>query len=399
MEQNKFNFDEIIDRKGTNSLKWDSFDSKSYPDILPMWVADMDFKTDPAIIEKMQEIVSRGIFGYNIVPDEWYNAIIKHWETAHLTSIKKEWLIFCNGVVPAITSAIKRLSNVGDNVVTLTPTYDIFFHSIENTGRHVVECPLKCNDEVGYYYLDYELLEKQLQDPNTRILLISNPHNPTGKKFDKREMTYIETSCRNNNVILISDEIHCDISMYDYISALKNPYSCKMVVCLSASKAFNLAGLQSAAVVIPDKNINDIVNRGLNSDELAEPNSFAIASTIAAFEKESVWLSELNKYIDTNKNFAIDYMKENCPELKIATSSFGSTYLLWINCGYPIAIPFSDYLLKYKGLAVCPGTQYRGTNANNFIRINIACPMERLKEGLDRLVEGYYEFIEDFANC
>lgn len=388
----KYNFDELVDRRSTNSYKW-----YIKEDTIPLWVADMDFETAPNVKEAIMNRAKHGIYGYSVVTDEWYDAYVSWWKRRHDVDIKKEWLIYCSGVVPAITSSIKRVSNVGDNVLVFTPVYDIFFHSIENTGRHVVEHslyrPNKNNDSADLLYnINIYLLEAQLADPLTTVLLLCNPHNPVGLIWEDYELNYILELCKKYNVTVICDEIHCDLVSpgYKYNSILKfaDKYE-KLIVCLSASKAFNIAGLQSAAVVIPDEHLNDIVNRGLNSDELAEPNAFAIDATVAALSEQSEeWLDELNNYIQLNRRTASIALKDI---LNLKPIRSNSTYLLWVNCGFP-TIKFVDYLYTQFGVLVSPGNQYRGKFSENFIRINLACPHEQIEKALDRFINCYRKY-------
>lgn len=395
----KYNFDELVDRKSTNSYKWDIKD-----DTIPLWVADMDFETAPNVKEAIENRAKHGIYGYSVVTDEWYQAYMSWWKRRHNVDIEKDWLIYCSGVVPAITSSIKRISNVGDNVLVFTPVYDIFFHSIENTGRHVVEHslyhPNKDEDRADILYkLDLHFLEEQLSDPLTTVLLLCNPHNPVGLIWEDYELKYILDLCKKYNVTVICDEIHCDLVApgYKYNSILKfaKEYE-NMIVCLSASKAFNIAGLQSAAVVIPDKHLNDIVNRGLNSDELAEPNAFAIDATVAALSEQSEeWLNELNEYIWLNREIVGSLL---IVKFNLRPIISHATYLLWVDCGFPTR-KLVDYIYNQFGVLVSSGMQYRGFLSENFIRINLACPEKLLKEAISRLDNCFDEYSKIEFDC
>ena len=267
----KYNFDKLTDRRGVNSLKWDCAVGE-----LPMWVADMDFENAPCIQKAVEERAKKGIFGYTVVGEEWYNSIINWWSRRHNWHIQRDWLIFCTGIVPAITSMVKRLSEVGDDVVILTPVYDIFFHSVENTGRHVAESPLLYD---GQYSIDWADLEQKLSRPTASLMILCNPHNPVGKLWSAEELKRIGDLCIKHHVTVISDEIHCDIcspeSSYVPFASLGEKYAQNCAVCISATKAFNIAGLQCAAVAVPNEALRAKVERGLNSDEVAEPNCFA----------------------------------------------------------------------------------------------------------------------------
>lgn len=376
-----FDFNNVPDRKGTSSLKWDVSGGE-----LPMWVADMDFPAAPCIKEAVIKRAEHGIFGYTVVPDKWYDSIINWWKRRHNLSFKREWLVFATGIVPAISSMVKRLTNVGDNVVVLTPVYDIFFHSIENFGRHTLESKLVYRD--GKYSIDFADLENALSNPLSTLLILCNPHNPVGKIWSRDELSEIGKLCSKYGVTVISDEIHCDIVEpgKEYVPFASVSRICRdiSVTCISASKAFNIAGLQSAAVAIPNPILRNKVVRGLNSDEVAEPNCFAVEATVAAFEKGELWLNELNEYIAANKQYATERLKGIVHVVKSE-----ATYLLWIDCSELTdnAEEFTEYLRKTTGLYLSAGNQYRG-NGNSFVRMNLACPRKTLQDGLSRFIKG-----------
>ena len=385
------NFNDVINRRNTNSLKWDVGEHE-----LPMWVADMDFPTAECVTKAIVKKAKSGVFGYQIVPDEWYNAI-NYWWLRYDLDIKKEWLCFCTGVVPAITSSIKRLTNVGDNVVVLTPVYDIFFHSIENTGRHVLECPLVY--ENGSYGIDFDDLERKLALPTSTMLLLCNPHNPIGKVWTNDELCRIGNLCAKNGVTVFSDEIHCDLTApkIKYTPFASASEVCKdiSVTAISASKAFNLAGLQSAAVFSANQQIRDKVVRGLNSDELAEPNAFAIEAIVAAFSNNGLtWLNALREHIAENKANVEEFLKVSLPEIKPIAQD--ATYLMWLDCSAftDDAEKLCDFIRSQTGLFVSAGNKYRG-NGRYFVRLNVACPEATLNDGLKRLKEGIRKFIKD----
>lgn len=384
----KYNFDKLTNRRGVHSLKWDCAEGE-----LPMWVADMDFETAPCIMEAVNARAQRGIFGYTVVGEEWYSSICNWWSRRHSWNIQKEWLIFCTGIVPAITSMVKRLSEVGDDVVLLTPVYDIFFHSVENTGRHVLESPLVYSN--GAYSIDFADLAQKLSRPNASLMILCNPHNPVGRIWSAEELKKIGDLCIENGVTVISDEIHCDITTpgvsYVPFASLGQKYAQNCAVCLSATKAFNIAGLQCAAVAVPNARLRAKVERGLNSDEVAEPNCFAAIATAAAFNGGEDWLNELNAYIAANREEAATYISRNIPSLKLVRGE--ACYLLWIDCSAVTndAQNLADHIRKSTGLWITAGNQYRGNGAR-FLRLNAACPRQRLKDGLERLKEGVQTF-------
>lgn len=386
-----YDFDKINDRRGTNSLKWDVDERE-----IPMWVADMDFQTAPDITEAIMKRARSGIYGYNIIPDAWHDAITSWWDRRHDFTIEKDWLIFCTGVVPAITCAVKRMTNVGDNVLVQTPVYDIFFHSIENQGRHVLENPLKYDK--GSYSIDFEDLEEKLSYPQTTLMILCNPHNPVGKIWNREELAKIGALCAKHHVAVVSDEIHCDITEpgMEYLPFASVSKECRenSITCISATKTFNMAGLQTAAVVIPNKRIFEIMERGLNSDEVAEPNTFAIDTVIAAFTKGEKWLEELRAYIGENRRIVDTFLKEQLPEVVMVASH--ATYLLWLDCSAftEDATELCQFIREKTGLYLLPGSQYRG-NGKSFIRMNVACPKSQVLRGLKLLSEGVKSYREE----
>lgn len=384
----KYSFDKLTDRRGVNSLKWNCGENE-----LPMWVADMDFDNPPCIQQAVEERARRGIFGYTDVGDEWYSAICNWWKRRHGWNIQKDWLIFCTGVVPAITSMVKRLSEVGDDVVILTPVYDIFYHSVENTGRHVVESPLIYDGKS--YNIDFADLEEKLARPNASLMILCNPHNPVGKIWSAEELKRAGDLCIKYGVKVISDEIHCDITRpgtsYVPFASLGKKYADICAVCLSATKAFNMAGLQSAAVAVPDPILKAKIERGLNSDEVAEPNCFAAIAAAAAFNGGEEWLDELRAYLWDNRRVAEEYISAHIPQLKAVEAD--ATYLMWVDCSAVSADAqvLVDHIRANTGLWITAGNVYRGDGAR-FLRINLACPRSRLEDGLNRLMYGINSF-------
>lgn len=379
-----YDFDTPVDRRGTCSLKWDIRKGE-----LPMWVADMDFQTAPCVIRALKKRVEHGVFGYNVIPDEWYFAYADRWQRAHGVTFHKEEMIFCTGVVPAVSSIVKRVTSLGDNVVVITPVYDIFYHSIENAGRHTLECPLTY--EGGQYELDFALLEEKLSHPLSTLLIFCNPHNPVGKLWTKEEIERIGSLCKKYGVTVLSDEIHCDIvkkgKAYVPFASVSEDCRANSITCLSISKAFNLAGMQSACVVVPDQNLRNKVNRCLNADEIAEPNSFAVVSAVSALTEGEGWLNELNDYLFENRALCEEFLQRELPQLHLVQGE--ATYLLWLDCSKITSDSrgLRDFIRKETGLWLSDGAEYRG-NGRFFLRMNIACPRERLREGLERLQRG-----------
>ena len=378
------------ERRGTNSMKWDIAENE-----LPMWVADMDFETAPCVTEALVARAKHGIFGYTVVPDSWYNSIISWWNRRYGFKIDKSWLQFCTGIVPAISCLVKRMTNLGDRVAVLTPAFDIFYHSIENAGRTVAECKLKYSN--AKYCIDFEDFEKVLSHPLTTMLIFCNPHNPTGNIWSREEIAKVGALCKKHGVTVLSDEIHCDLTSPDckYIPFASVSEDCAQnsVTCISASKAFNLAGLQSAAVVVPNEHLREKAVRGLNSDEVAEPNCFAIEGTVSAFDKGEGWLEGLKQYLSENRKRVGKYLEEHLPEVKVISAN--ATYLVWIDCNGVTddSDELCGFIQKKTGLILSSGKQYRGNGAT-FVRMNTACSRERLNDGLERFVKGVKEYLK-----
>lgn len=386
----KYNFDEIVDRHGTRCLKWDLFNSK-----LPMWIADMDFKTAPAVVEALEKRAAHGVFGYTFIDDEWYDAIINWWKTRHHFEIQKDWLIFCTGVVPAISSIVRKLTTPAENVLVQTPVYNMFFNSIVNNGRNVLESPLIYED--GAYHIDFEDLEKQLANPQTSLMILCNPHNPVGKIWDKETLAKIGHLCAKYHVIVVSDEIHCDIVKpgCEYVPFASVSEECRenSVTCIAPTKAFNIAGLQTAAVYASNEAIRHKVWRGLNTDEVAEPNAFAIDAAVAAFTQGGPWLDELCAYLWGNRKAAVAFIEKELPMLHPVDAN--ATYLMWLDCTSITTKPgvLAKWIRETTGLFVSAGDDYR--QANGFLRINLACPKAQVMEGMQLLKEAITKIQEN----
>lgn len=374
----KYDFDKLVNRKNSASLKWDVKEGE-----LPLWVADMDFECAPAIKDAILKKANQGIFGYSIIPDEWAKSYIYWWKKRHNFEIKSEELIFCTGVVPAISSLVRKLTTPAEKVLVQTPCYNIFFNSIVNNGRFPVESPLKYNGTS--YSIDFERLEEDLSDPQVSLMILCNPQNPTGNIWSKQELAQIGELCKKHNVIVISDEIHCDITEpnFSYIPFASASETCAelSVTCIAPSKCFNIAGINSSAVFVRNAALRHKVWRSLNTDEIAEPNVFAVDATIAAFSKSEDYLNELNKYLFENRKFACDFIKQKMPKFNAVDAK--ATYLLWLDVKQN-GDDFAQRLRKETGLFINGGSEY-GKSSENFVRINLACPRSVLSDALNRL--------------
>ena len=384
----KYDFDAVIDRRKTDSIKWAVEENE-----LPMWVADMDFQAAPEVREALKKKLEHGIFGYSDVTEEWYKAYQDWWYLRHHFTIEKDWLVFCTGVVPALSSCVRKLTTPGENVLVQTPVYNIFFNSIRNNGRNVAASPLLLKD--GAYEMDFADLEQKLSDPQTTLMFLCNPQNPSGKIWEKETLQRLGELCMRHHVTVISDEIHCDITEpgTEYVPFASVSETCKKisVTCMSASKAFNLAGLQSAAVMVPDGNLRHKVWRALNTDEVAEPNAFAVASAAAAFGQGGAWLDALREYLSENRKLVKEYLEEHIPNLQLIQGN--ATYLLWLDARKFTKEEFNlaHFIRRETGLYLSDGKAY---GAEGFLRMNIACPRTLVQDGLERLEKGISAYVK-----
>ncbi|MBR5679947.1 MAG: PatB family C-S lyase [Clostridia bacterium] len=392
-----FDFDSIVERRGTGSIKWDVKDGE-----LPMWVADMDFRTAPAIREAVAKIAEHGIYGYTDTNDAWRAAYAGWWRDRHGWEIDPAWLVYATGVIPAISSAVRKLTTPAEKVALLTPVYNIFFNSILNNGRVPVEVPLaklRTPDDKIAYRIDFDLLEEALADPQTSLFLFCNPHNPVGKIWDRETLAMVGALCAKHGVTVISDEIHCDIARpgksYVPFASVNEVNARITVTCLAPTKAFNCAGIQTAAVVCADPILRHKMWRGLNTDEVGEPNVFAVPVAVAAFTKGAEWLDAMNRTVFSNRETVERFAAEQIPGIEVVPAD--ATYLIWISLenilGEEDSAAFCRFLREKTGLWLSAGTQYRG-DGDRFVRLNAACPPVLLHDGMERLRTGVRLWIE-----
>lgn len=385
----KYDFDTPVDRRGTDCYKWDTLAEGE----LPMWVADMDFKAAPPILDALKKRLDGGVFGYGMIPNKWYDAYINWWGSRHGLKIEKENLIYCLGVIPALSTAVRKFTTPAEKVLVQTPVYNNFYNSILNNGCTVVENELVYKD--GKYEIDFDDLEKKLSDPQTTMMILCNPQNPTGNIWSRDELAEIGALCKKHNVLVISDEIHCDVTDpgYSYIPFASVDDTCKYnsITCIAPTKAFNIAGLHTAAVVVYDRGLYNRMNRALNTDEVAEPNAFSVCAAVAALDEGGEWLDELREYIYRNKIAVTEFVSREIPEIKVIASH--ATYLMWLDCSAVFGgdVDPADYIRAESGLFTCNGDWY-GKQCKQFIRFNVACPRSQVDDALRRLkksVDGY----------
>lgn len=382
MTNMKYDFDKVTPRCGTNSYKWDSTDDR---EVLPMWVADMDFPTAPCIINALEKRVEHGIFGYTRVPEEYYDAVISWFSRRHHWKPRREWFIYTSGVVPALSAVIKALTNVGDKVLTLTPVYNCFFSSIRNNGCELDSCALRYEDNT--FSIDYEDLERRAADPKTTLMLLCNPHNPSGRVWTREELRRIGDICIKNNVVVVADEIHCELVhpgfTYTPFASVSEEFQKHSVTCVAPSKAFNIAGLQIANIIVENDKWRQRIDKAINLNEVCDVNPFGVIATIAAYNEGEEWLNQLLQYIHGNYLFFKDYCEEHLPQLPVAPLE--GTYLAWMDCR-SLGISseeLEEELMKEAKLWLNAGSMY-GKEGEGFMRWNLACPRQLVKEGIER---------------
>ena len=391
------NFDTIIERRGSGCYKYDICDDK---DVLPLWVADMDFEAAPAIKRAIMKRAEHGVFGYAKVPDEYYEAVIKWFSRRHSWDIRREWIEYTIGVVPAMSCIIKAVAVPGDKILMTSPVYNCFYSSIKNCGCMAEESKLIQGDD-GKYHIDWTDFEERCKDESVVAFILCNPHNPGGRVWRKDELERICDICSRNNVLVISDEIHNELVMPGYtytpFASISQQALDNSVTCISASKSFNIAGLQIANIVCSNPALKRRINRIINIHEVCDVNPFGIVATIAAYNESEEWVDDLMKYIQGNYRLVIQRIKEEGNELMHCMPLEG-TYLAWIDCT-PLLTKlsitsqqFEDLLIKEAKVFFNAGSMY-GAGGEQFIRINMACPRTTLNEALNRL----FRFIKSKA--
>lgn len=385
----EYDFSRPTERRGTDSYKWDSAPEA---DIIPLWVADMDFETFPGITEALQRRVAHGIFGYTRVPEAYYEAVCRWFGKHHGWHINREDIIYTSGVVPAVSAVIKALTLPGDQVIVQGPVYNCFFSSIRNNGCETVSNSLIYNKEELRYEIDFDDLERKLAHERARLMLLCNPHNPGGRVWTRDELTRVAELCRKYDVRVVSDEIHCELTLYDneYVpfGSLPDELSHGSITCCSPSKAFNTAGLQIANIVCRDAEVRNRIDRAININEVCDVNPFGVIALQAAYSDEGYeWLTQLRKYISANYDLLLERFARELPKCKVIRME--GTYLAWIDCSelHISSDEIEEMLMHENKVWVNAGSMY-GTEGAAFIRINMACTSELLNEGITRIVNG-----------
>ena len=383
-----YNFDEVVCRKHTDALKLEALAPRwGRTDLLPMWVADMDFKTPPFIVEVMKKRMECEVFGYTARPESWYEAIISWQARRHQWTITKEMISFVPGVVPALAMAVQAFTERGEKVMIQQPVYKPFAQVIRNNHRELVNCPLELKD--GQYHINFEVFEEKIK--GCKLFLFCHPHNPSGRVWTREELQKVATICAQNNVIVVADEIHADLTLPPYqhipFATVSEEAAQNSVVFASPSKAFNMAGLATSYAVIANPTLRRRFESYVEGNELAAGNVFAFNTVVAAYNKGEEWLQQMLKYVQGNVDEVIHYIEKYIPQLKVIVPQ--ASYLVFID--------FSALQLSQKEivalctdkahLALNDGAIY-GEEGKGYMRINLACPRSVVKQALIQLKEA-----------
>ena len=382
----KFNFDKIIDRTNNFSAKWSEMNKNfGTNNLLPMWVADMDFLTAPCVMEALKDRLEQGIFGYTTRPSSYNESIVNWLDNRFSWKINQEWLMFSPAVITSISLLIQNLTQKNDKIMIQEPVYSPFHNIVESNERSLVISPLVKLDD-GSYFMDYEDIESKIKD--VKIFILCNPHNPVGRVWTREELTRLGEICLKHNVLVISDEIHSDIILKNHkhtpFASISKEFRENTITCMAPTKTFNLAGLQSSFLVISNPYYYEVMDKAFSILDIKRNNAFSLVATEAAYNYGEDWLYELIKYIEDNVDFAIDYIKNHMPQLKVKKPE--GTYLLWVDFSN-LNVDKKDLknaLINKGRIALSDGSSF-GIGGDGYYRINLACPRSMVLEGLKRI--------------
>ena len=378
----KYNFDKLIERRNTGCVKWDECPNS---DIIPMWVADMDFAVAPAIQEAVCQRAEHPIYAYTLVGNDYYDAIIRWFQRRHQWTITREHILYTIGVVPAVSCTLQALTMAGEKVVMLSPDYNCFFSSIRNSGCEVSESVLQFSHSNNRFEVDWTDFEVRCADEKTTVFLLCNPHNPTGRVWHRDELQRMSDICRRHHVRIVSDEIHCELIMPGNTFVPMAIVDADAIVLNSPSKSFNTAGLQTANIICSDPATRRRIDRAININEVCDVNPFGPVALIAAYNESEQWLDELNGYLWGNYTALCDFVAQHL--LKWKVMPLEGTYLAWVDvslCCDNVAV-YCEQLIQEAKVWLNPGTMYGPQSGEGYLRINLACPRSRLLEALQRI--------------
>ncbi len=391
----KYDFDQVVVRRGTHCVKWDETE---IADVIPLWVADMDFCVLPEITEALRRRVEHGVFGYALVTDSYYESIINWFRRRHNWNIQRNWILYTTGVVPAVSATLKALTMPGERVLVMSPVYNCFFSSIRNNGCEVVESALRTTTIDGQptYQVDWADFEAKCSDEKTTVFLLCNPHNPAGRVWTANELSRMNDICLRHNVRVISDEIHCELVMPGFrfvpFASVSEACANNCVVCGSPSKSFNTAGLQMAHIICSNPEWRRRIDRAININEVCDVNPFAPLAVETAYNQGEQWIDELNEYLWGNYKELCNFFQRELPNLKVYRLE--GTYLAWIDIRATnlSSDELTRRLLHEGHVWVNSGTIYGSATGEGFIRINLATQRNRLMEGLHRMAKVIQSF-------
>ena len=383
----KYNFDQPINRRGTSCVKWDVADRAFQGnDLLPMWIADMDFATAPAIAEEMHKRVDAGVFGYGMLPAEYYEAVISWMRRRHGCEIQKDWITYTAGVVTALNYAIQVISEPGDEIMVHTPIYHPFFSVVEDQDRVLLRSPLK--EEDLHYTMDFEDMERRVTE-KTRAVLFCSPHNPVGRVWKKEELEQLADFCKRHNLYIISDEIHHDLVFEKHTMFLNvdEELAQRTILCTAPSKTFNIAGIQVSNAIIPNDELRQKFKDLLNKAHIGSAHAMAAPALIGAYNGSEDWLEELLVYLKANRDFFCETIEKELPMLRVRKPE--GTYLTWVDCSGLGMTPdeLKRFMIDRCGMALSSGITF-GEEGAQFMRFNLACPRATVEECLRRLKKG-----------
>lgn len=385
----KYDFDTIVDRYNTGSVKYDTAERSGMPaDVMPMWVADMDFRAPDEIVSRMRQLCDFGVYGYTMVTDSYFDAVRNWFSSRFDWEVERKWLVTTPGVVFALSAAVKAFTEPGEGVLIQRPVYYPFTEVVENNGRVVVNSSLRYDK--GSYAIDYEDLEAKLARDDVKLMLICSPHNPVGRVWTRDELSKVCRLCLKYNVKMVSDEIHADFVFANRehvpLASLSEQVRENCVVCTAPSKSFNLAGLQISNIFIPNRDMRHAFRRELEKTGLFGVNMVGLCACQAAYESGGEWLDQLKEYLEGNIQFLKSFVNEHMPRIKVVDTE--GTYLVWMDLQELNLVDQKDFIVNKAGLWLDTGSMF-GDEGRGFERINVACPRTVLEEALNRLKRAY----------
>ena len=390
----KYDFDTIVDRYNTGSVKYDTVERSGMPaDVMPMWVADMDLRAPDEIVSRMRQLCDFGVFGYTMVTDSYFDAVRNWFSSRFDWEVERKWLVTTPGVVFALSAAVKAFTEPGEGVLIQRPVYYPFTEVVENNGRVVVNNSLRYDK--GSYAIDYEDLEAKLARDDVKLMLICSPHNPVGRVWTRDELSKVCRLCLKYNVKMVSDEIHADFVFANRehvpLASLSEQVRENCVVCTAPSKSFNLAGLQISNIFIPNRDMRHAFRRELEKTGLFGVNMVGLCACQAAYESGGEWLDQLKEYLEGNIQFLKSFVNEHMPRIKVVDTE--GTYLVWMDLQELNLVDQKDFIVNKAGLWLDTGSMF-GEEGRGFERINVACPRAVLEEALNRLKRAYDALID-----